>query len=90
MWRSRTLASQILVGVLVILVVTITLGGLLHVELARRSLDQQYETRAVDIAASVAQIPRSGQGCYTLIPNTSSKTWPARFNGAPAGLHRRR
>ena len=62
MWRSRTLASQILVGVLVILVVTITLGGLLHVELARRSLDQQYETRAVDIAASVAQIPEVRSG----------------------------
>src|SRR5436190_20793534 len=62
MWRSRTLASQILVGVLVILVVTITLGGVLHVELAHRSLDQQYQTRAVDIAASVAQIPEVRSG----------------------------
>ncbi|WP_322770097.1 sensor histidine kinase [Frankia sp. Cr1] len=57
MWRSRTLASQILIGVLGILVVTIALGGALYVELTRRSLDRQYETRAVDIAATVAQIP---------------------------------
>lgn len=57
MWRTRTLASQILVGVLGILVVTIALGGLLYVELTGRSLDRQYETRAVDIAATVAQIP---------------------------------
>jgi two-component system CitB family sensor kinase len=57
MWRLRTLASQILVGVLAILVVTIALGGVLYVELTRRSLDSQYENRAVDIAATVAQIP---------------------------------
>jgi len=57
MWRLRTLASQILVGVLGILVVTIALGGTLYVLLTGRSLDRQYETRAVDIAATVAQIP---------------------------------
>ena len=57
MWRFRTLASQILVGVLGILVVTIALGGTLYVVLTGRSLDRQYETRAVDIATTVAQIP---------------------------------
>ena len=62
MWRLRTLASQILVGVLGILVVTIALGGLLYVELTGRSLDRQYETRAVDIAATVAQIPEIRAG----------------------------
>ena len=62
MWRSRTLASQILVGVLGILVVTIVLGGALYIELTRRALDRQYETRAVDIAAAVAQIPEVRAG----------------------------
>jgi two-component system CitB family sensor kinase len=62
MWRSRTLASQILVGVLGILVVTFVLGGALYIELTRRSLDRQYETRAVDIAATVAQIPEVHAG----------------------------
>jgi len=57
MWHRRTLASQILVGVLAILVVTIALGGVLYVALTGRSLDAQYESRAVDIAAAVAQIP---------------------------------
>lgn len=62
MWRSRTLASQILLGVLGILVVTFVLGGALYIELTRRSLDRQYETRAVDIAATVAQIPEVRAG----------------------------
>jgi two-component system CitB family sensor kinase len=62
MWRSRTLASQILVGVLGILVVTFVLGGALYIELTRRSLDRQYETRAVDIAATVGQIPEVRAG----------------------------
>lgn len=54
---SRTLASQILGGVLLILVVTTLLGALLYVQLTRRSLDRQYELRAVEIAATVAAIP---------------------------------
>ncbi|CAN5621619.1 sensor histidine kinase [soil metagenome] len=62
MWRSRTLASQILAGVLAILLVTIVLGGVLYIELTGRSLDRQYETRAVDIAATVAQIPEIRNG----------------------------
>ena len=57
MWRSRTLASQILLGVLGILVVTMSLGGLLYTELTGRSLDQRYESGALGIAATVAQIP---------------------------------
>lgn len=62
MWRSRTLASQILLGVLGILVVTIALGGALYIQLTSRSLDRQYEARAVDIAATVAQIPEVRTG----------------------------
>lgn len=57
MWRTRTLASQILWGVLGILVVTTTLGGILYVTLTGRQLDRQYEERALGIAASVAQMP---------------------------------
>jgi two-component system CitB family sensor kinase len=54
---TRTLASQILLGVLGILVVTTSLGGFLYVELSGRTLDQQYEQRALGIATTVAQLP---------------------------------
>jgi two-component system CitB family sensor kinase len=57
MWRSRTLASQILLGVLGILVITTSLGGFLYVTLSGRLLDQQYEERALGIANTVAQMP---------------------------------
>jgi two-component system CitB family sensor kinase len=57
MWRSRTLASQVLVGVLGILVVSTAVGGFLYVTLSGHLLDQQYEQRALGIASSVAQIP---------------------------------
>ncbi len=57
MWRQRTLASQILLGVLAILAVTMSIGGALFVVYSRRNLDRQYEQRAVDVANSVAQIP---------------------------------
>jgi two-component system CitB family sensor kinase len=57
MWRTRTLASQILVGVLGILIVTTSVGGFLYVTLSGRTLDQQYEQRALGIADTVAQMP---------------------------------
>jgi two-component system CitB family sensor kinase len=57
MWRTRTLASQILIGVLGILLITSTLGGFLYVRLSGRLLDQQYEERALGIANTVAQMP---------------------------------
>jgi two-component system CitB family sensor kinase len=57
MWRSRPLASQILLGVLGILLITTSLGGILYVKLSGRMLDQQYEQRALGIADTVAQMP---------------------------------
>ncbi|MCU1686169.1 MAG: hypothetical protein JWQ81_6908 [Amycolatopsis sp.] len=57
MWRSRTLASRILVGVLAILLLTMSLGGILYVTLTGNTLDQQSGTDAVNIAGTVAQIP---------------------------------
>ncbi|MEN3305787.1 MAG: two-component system, CitB family, sensor kinase [Micromonosporaceae bacterium] len=57
MWPSRTLASQVLLGVLGILIVTMSVGGVLYVTLSNRLLDQQYEQRALGIADTVAQMP---------------------------------
>jgi two-component system, CitB family, sensor kinase len=57
MWRSRTLASQVLVGVLGILVVTMAVGAVLYITLSDRLLDEQYQQRALGIAESVAQMP---------------------------------
>ena len=57
MWPPRTLASRILLAVLGILLVTVALGAYLYVGLSARTLDQNYEQRAVGIAAAVAQEP---------------------------------
>ena len=58
MWRRRTLASQILLGVLGILLVTMTVGILLVVRNSRETFDRQYERRALAVATTVAQIPQ--------------------------------
>ncbi|GLY65376.1 ATP-binding protein [Amycolatopsis taiwanensis] len=57
MWRSRPLASQILLGVLGILVATVSAGTLLYAKLTRETLDTQYGQRALGIAMTVAQMP---------------------------------
>jgi two-component system CitB family sensor kinase len=57
MWRLRTLASQILVGIVGILLATVLIGGLLDVQLTRRSLDAQYKERARVVAVTVADMP---------------------------------
>src|ERR1700760_3833331 len=57
MWRTRTLASQILLGVLAIQLITTALGALLYITLSGRMLDQQYEERALAIAGTVARMP---------------------------------
>jgi two-component system CitB family sensor kinase len=57
MWRQRTLASQIMVATLGILLATVALGGILDIQLTRRSMDQQYEARASAIASLVAGLP---------------------------------
>lgn len=57
MWRLRTLASRILFAVVGILIATVVVGGLLDVQLTRRTFDKQYEDRAVAVANVVAEIP---------------------------------
>jgi two-component system CitB family sensor kinase len=57
MWRLKTLASRILLAVLGILLATVVIGGVLDVQLTRRTFDTQYEGRAVAMANVVAQIP---------------------------------
>ena len=56
MWRTRPLASQILLAVLGILIVTVSAGALLYVKMTGDTLDRQYEQRALGIAATVAQM----------------------------------
>jgi two-component system, CitB family, sensor kinase len=57
MWQSRPLASQILLGVLGILLATVSAGALLYVKLTGQTLDAQYGQRALGIASAVAQMP---------------------------------
>lgn len=56
-WKQWPLASQILVLVLGILLVTVALGGFLYSTISSQILERQYELRALGIASSVAQIP---------------------------------
>lgn len=56
MWRSRPLASQILLGVLGILLATVSAGALLYGKLTGQTLDEQYGERALGIATTVAQM----------------------------------
>ncbi len=58
MWGMRTLASQILGGVLLILLATVVVGGTLDVRLTQRTFDKQYEDRARSVANVVAEIPQ--------------------------------
>ncbi|MDP9118180.1 MAG: sensor histidine kinase [Actinomycetota bacterium] len=58
MFRTKTLAFQILAGVLGILLVTTAIGAFLFVRLTDQSLEQESERRAVAIADTVAQIPQ--------------------------------
>ena len=82
MWRSRTLASQILIAVLGILIVTIALGGVLYIQLTSRSLDRQYGTRAVGIAATVAQIREVRVGVTHADPRRSLQDLASRIQHA--------
>ncbi|MDT4938622.1 MAG: two-component system, CitB family, sensor kinase [Pseudonocardiales bacterium] len=58
MWRLRTLASRILLAVLGILLATVVIGGVLDVQLTKRTFDKQYEDRAKAVANVVAEIPQ--------------------------------
>lgn len=58
MWGMKTLASQILGGVLLILLATVVVGGTLDVRLTKRTFDRQYEDRARSVANVVAEIPQ--------------------------------
>ena len=57
MWPPRTLAAQVLLGVLSILLITTAFGGFLYVTLSNQSLDKQTEQQALGIAETVAQMP---------------------------------
>jgi two-component system CitB family sensor kinase len=69
MWRQRTLASQILLGVLAILVVTMSVGVALVVSNSRHTMDRQYEQRALAVANAVGQIPEIRAALVSGDPN---------------------
>ncbi|MDQ6754320.1 MAG: sensor histidine kinase [Actinomycetota bacterium] len=57
LWRSRPLASQILVWILCILLLTVALGAFLYSQISNQTLQRQYQLRALGIASTVAQMP---------------------------------
>lgn len=65
MWRQRTLAAQILLGVLAILLVTLSFGVALVITNSRHTFDRQYEQRALAVANAVAQMPQIRESLRT-------------------------
>ncbi len=55
--RKRTLAAQILVGQLIVLVLTVGVGFGFYTQSVRHRLDRQYEQRALAIAEATAAMP---------------------------------
>jgi two-component system CitB family sensor kinase len=53
-WRTWPLASQILLGVLSILILTVSVGGILYAQDSGQTLEEQYQLRALGIAQSVS------------------------------------
>src|SRR2546430_763357 len=88
MWPSRTLASQVLLGVLGILLVTTTVGGFMYVSLSNRQLDQQYERRALGVADTVAQMPDIGAALLSgdRAAGVEDRTGRLRFGAGAEGL----
>ncbi|AMM34084.1 Sensor protein CitS [Sinomonas atrocyanea] len=56
-WADRPLASQILVWTLVLIVLTVALGGFVADRITGQILDNQFQLRALGVAESVAQMP---------------------------------
>lgn len=56
-WRERPLASQILTWTLVLVLLTVALGGFVSSRITGQVLDEQFRLRALGVAESVAQLP---------------------------------
>ncbi|MGO4385672.1 ATP-binding protein [Specibacter sp. RAF43] len=56
--RSMTLTTQILLGVLALLVLAVVLGGFLFTLVSNKTLDRQYQLRALGIATTTAAMPQ--------------------------------
>ena len=56
--RSLTLTTQILLGILSLLVLAVVLGGFLFTLLSNQTLDRQYQLRALGIATTTATMPQ--------------------------------
>ncbi|WP_460579607.1 ATP-binding protein [Humibacter ginsengisoli] len=57
-WRSWPLATQILVWVLCILIVTSAIGAIVYAQISSATVDEQYQQRSLAVASSVAQMPQ--------------------------------
>ncbi|HEY8752494.1 MAG TPA: sensor histidine kinase [Arthrobacter sp.] len=55
--HSSTLTTQILLGSLSLLLLTVVLGGFLFTMISNQTLDRQYQLRALGIASTTAQMP---------------------------------
>jgi len=58
--KSWTLTTQILLGMLSLLVLAVALGGIVSTVISNQTLDRQYQLRALGIATTTAQMPQIG------------------------------
>jgi two-component system CitB family sensor kinase len=70
-FKAMPLASQILVWVLCILLLTVVVGAFLYGRISDQTLENQYRQRALGIATTVAQMPDIARALPTGDPSRS-------------------
>ncbi len=86
-WKTWPLATQILLVMITILVLTVSIGGVLYSNDNSQTLQQQYELRALSIASSVAKTPSIIAALQTGDPNGEVATMAEQFMQATGAAY---
>ncbi len=86
-WKTWPLATQILLVMITILVLTVSIGGVLYSNDNSQTLQQQYELRALSIASSVAKTPSIITALQTGDPNGEVATMAEQFMQATGAAY---
>lgn len=86
-WKTWPLATQILLVMITILVLTISIGGYLYSNDNSQTLQQQYELRALSIASSVAKTPSIIDAIQAGDPNGEIAPMAAQFMQATGAAY---
>ena len=86
-WKTWPLATQILLVMITILVLTVSIGGVLYSNDNSQTLQQQYELRALSIASSVAKTPSIITALQTGDPHGDVATMAEQFMQATGAAY---